>query len=84
MPARLAQPALFKSWPKLAADIAHTVRADDAIIDGEIFCLSCLRWWRTSRAVRRVLLLARKLLGTCERPAPTSAAAKDGAFPAFR
>jgi len=29
----------FKSWPQLAEEIAHAVRADDAILDGEICCL---------------------------------------------
>jgi bifunctional non-homologous end joining protein LigD len=30
---------LFKSWPQLAEEIAHAVRADEAILDGEIVCL---------------------------------------------
>ncbi len=29
----------FKSWPQLAADIAASVRARRAILDGEICCL---------------------------------------------
>jgi len=29
----------FKSWPQLAEEIAHAVRAHDAILDGEICCL---------------------------------------------
>jgi bifunctional non-homologous end joining protein LigD len=29
----------FKSWPQLAEEIAHAVRATDAILDGEICCL---------------------------------------------
>jgi bifunctional non-homologous end joining protein LigD len=30
---------VFKSWPQLAEEIAHSVRAQDAILDGEIACL---------------------------------------------
>lgn len=30
---------VFKSWPQLAEEIAHAVRAHDAILDGEIVCL---------------------------------------------
>src|SRR3954470_960695 len=30
---------VFKSWPQLAEELALTVRADDAILDGEIVCL---------------------------------------------
>lgn len=26
---------VFKSWPQLAEEVAHTVRADSAVIDGE-------------------------------------------------
>jgi len=29
----------FKSWPQLAQEIAHAVRARDAVLDGEICCL---------------------------------------------
>ena len=29
----------FKSWPQLANELAHAVRARDAILDGEICCL---------------------------------------------
>jgi bifunctional non-homologous end joining protein LigD len=29
----------FKSWPYLAEDIAHAVRAHSAVLDGEIVCL---------------------------------------------
>jgi bifunctional non-homologous end joining protein LigD len=31
--------SVFKSWPQLAEEIAHAVRATDAILDGEICCL---------------------------------------------
>jgi bifunctional non-homologous end joining protein LigD len=31
--------SIFKSWPQLAEEIAHAVRAHDAILDGEICCL---------------------------------------------
>jgi bifunctional non-homologous end joining protein LigD len=30
---------IFKSWPQLAEEIAHSVRAHSAILDGEICCL---------------------------------------------
>ena len=30
---------IFKSWPYLAEEVAHSVRASDALIDGEIVCL---------------------------------------------
>jgi ATP-dependent DNA ligase len=30
---------VFKSWPRLAEEIAHSVRAHSAILDGEICCL---------------------------------------------
>jgi ATP-dependent DNA ligase len=30
----------FKSWPQLAAEVAHSVRAHSAILDGEICCLN--------------------------------------------
>ena len=30
---------VFKSWPQLAEEIAHSVRCDSAILDGEICCL---------------------------------------------
>jgi bifunctional non-homologous end joining protein LigD len=30
---------VFKSWPQLAEEIAHSVRAHSAILDGEICCL---------------------------------------------
>jgi bifunctional non-homologous end joining protein LigD len=30
---------VFKSWPQLAEEIAHTVRATDCVVDGEICCL---------------------------------------------
>ena len=30
---------LFKSWPQLAEEIAHAVRANSAVLDGEICCL---------------------------------------------
>jgi bifunctional non-homologous end joining protein LigD len=30
---------VFKSWPQLAEEIAHAVRADSAVLDGEICCL---------------------------------------------
>ena len=30
---------VFKSWPQLAEEIAHAVRAHDAVLDGEICCL---------------------------------------------
>jgi bifunctional non-homologous end joining protein LigD len=29
----------FKQWPQLAEEIAHAVRAHDAVLDGEICCL---------------------------------------------
>src|SRR5205085_2284406 len=29
----------FSRWPQLAEEIAHSVRATDAILDGEIVCL---------------------------------------------
>lgn len=29
----------FKSWPQVAEEIAHSVRCDSAILDGEIVCL---------------------------------------------
>jgi bifunctional non-homologous end joining protein LigD len=31
---------VYKSWPYLAAEIAHAVRAHSAILDGEIACLA--------------------------------------------
>jgi len=31
---------IFKSWPQLAQEIAHSVRAHSAILDGEICCLN--------------------------------------------
>ena len=30
---------IFKSWPQLAEEIAHSIRAHSAILDGEICCL---------------------------------------------
>ena len=30
----------FKSWPQLAEEIAHSVRAHSALLDGEICCLN--------------------------------------------
>jgi bifunctional non-homologous end joining protein LigD len=30
---------VFKSWPQLAEEIAHAIRAHSAILDGEICCL---------------------------------------------
>jgi bifunctional non-homologous end joining protein LigD len=30
---------VFKSWPYLSREIAHAVRADSAVLDGEICCL---------------------------------------------
>jgi len=30
---------VFKSWPQLAEEIAHAVRAHSAVLDGEICCL---------------------------------------------
>ena len=30
---------VFKSWPQLAEEIAHAVRAHSAVLDGEIVCL---------------------------------------------
>jgi bifunctional non-homologous end joining protein LigD len=30
---------IFKSWPRLGEEIAHAVRAQDAVLDGEICCL---------------------------------------------
>lgn len=30
---------VFKSWPQLKEEIAHSVRAADAVIDGEVCCL---------------------------------------------
>jgi bifunctional non-homologous end joining protein LigD len=30
---------MFKSWPQLAEELAHAVRAHDAMLDGEICCL---------------------------------------------
>jgi bifunctional non-homologous end joining protein LigD len=30
---------IFKSWPQLAEELAHAVRAHNAILDGEIVCL---------------------------------------------
>lgn len=29
----------FKSWPQLAEEVAHAVKANDAVLDGEIGCL---------------------------------------------
>ena len=29
----------FTQWPQLAEEIAHAVRADSAVLDGEISCL---------------------------------------------
>jgi ATP-dependent DNA ligase len=29
----------FKHWPQLCEELAHAVRAHDAVIDGEIVCL---------------------------------------------
>jgi bifunctional non-homologous end joining protein LigD len=29
----------FKSWPQFAEEVAHAIRADSAILDGEICCL---------------------------------------------
>ena len=29
----------FKSWPQLAEEIAHSVRANRVVLDGEITCL---------------------------------------------
>ena len=34
---------VFKSWPYLAEEIAHAVRARNAVLDGEIVCLGCGR-----------------------------------------
>ena len=31
---------IFKSWPQLAEEVAHSVRAHSAILDGEICCLN--------------------------------------------
>ena len=31
---------IFKSWPQLAEEIAHSVRAHSATLDGEICCLN--------------------------------------------
>ena len=31
---------IFKSWPQLAEEIAHSVRAHTATLDGEICCLN--------------------------------------------
>ena len=39
---------VFKSWPYLAEEIAHTVRAHSAVLDGEIVCLDadgCSRFY---------------------------------------
>ena len=30
---------VFKSWPQLAEEVAHAVRAQNAVWDGEICCL---------------------------------------------
>ena len=30
---------VFKQWPQLAEELAHTVRADRAVLDGEVVCL---------------------------------------------
>ena len=30
---------VFNSWPQLAEEIAHAVRAESAVLDGEICCL---------------------------------------------
>jgi bifunctional non-homologous end joining protein LigD len=30
---------IFKSWPYLCREIAHAIRADSAVLDGEICCL---------------------------------------------
>jgi len=30
---------VFKQWPQLAEELAHTVKADHAVLDGEIVCL---------------------------------------------
>jgi bifunctional non-homologous end joining protein LigD len=30
---------VFKSWPYLCREIAHAIRAEDAVLDGEICCL---------------------------------------------
>ena len=38
----------FKSWPYLAEEIAHAVRAHSAVLDGEIVCLDadgCSRFY---------------------------------------
>ena len=32
----------FKHWPQLCEELAHAVRAHDAVIDGEIVCLDAL------------------------------------------
>jgi bifunctional non-homologous end joining protein LigD len=29
----------FKSWPQLAEEVAHAVRAHNAVLDGDICCL---------------------------------------------
>jgi bifunctional non-homologous end joining protein LigD len=31
---------VFKQWPQLAEELAHTVKADHAVLDGEIVCLN--------------------------------------------
>jgi ATP-dependent DNA ligase len=39
----------FKHWPQLCEELAHAVKAHDAVIDGEIVCLDA-RAGATSRA----------------------------------
>jgi ATP-dependent DNA ligase len=31
---------VFRSWPQLAEEVARAVRADSAVLDGEICCLN--------------------------------------------
>ena len=51
---------VFKSWPQLAEEIAHAVRAHSAVLDGEMVCVGpdgCSRFrdllFRTRVAVLR-------------------------------
>jgi bifunctional non-homologous end joining protein LigD len=46
---------VFKSWPQLAEEIAHAVRARSAVLDGEICCLD-----RDGRSNFRNLLFRRE------------------------
>jgi ATP dependent DNA ligase-like protein len=72
---------VFKSWPQLAEEIAHAVRAHSAVLDGEICCLEgrvgstwrmlegvCQAGGHTLRASRFGLLMKmRRREACCER-----------------